>query len=383
MLKLLPILYVVSLLMDMSVAGLTFAISRRAAELNAGSVELGLLGAAWFGPYLIVSLVAGRLSDRWGRRRVAIVGPLITCAMTFACAWTTNVPVLIGLTAVFGFGLGFFWAPVMAWISDGAQGTELHRRLTCFGMAWNTGLFLGFALTGWVFRRWPSAAFGIPAIAMLAIPVLLLLAKQAVEVGKAAVPATPLPRPQAGRGFRKTAWLANFSVQLATNGVAAIFPQLATHLGIHAGLHGAFLSAGRVAAFVTIIGLQLLVFWRTRLWPLWVAQGVCALAAVAVAGVDARWLLLLAFVVMGATTGYTYQASIFFTLDEMAEKGKGTGLHEAFLAAGLLSGPLLAGWAGNNCGLRAPYLTCSALLALLVGGQIMLVWQRRRGPTPA
>ena len=47
----LQILYLVSLLMDMSVAGVTFAISRRAAELGASASELGWLGAVWIGIY--------------------------------------------------------------------------------------------------------------------------------------------------------------------------------------------------------------------------------------------------------------------------------------------------------------------------------------------
>ena len=47
----LQILYFVSLLMDLSVAGVTFAFSRRAAELGASAAQLGWLGAVWIGVY--------------------------------------------------------------------------------------------------------------------------------------------------------------------------------------------------------------------------------------------------------------------------------------------------------------------------------------------
>ena len=70
----LQILYLVSLLMDMSVAGVVFAIGRRAAELGASAAQLGWLGAVWIGVYAVVALVMGRYSDRVGRRKLAIIG---------------------------------------------------------------------------------------------------------------------------------------------------------------------------------------------------------------------------------------------------------------------------------------------------------------------
>lgn len=369
----LVILYTVALLMDMSVASVMFAISRRAAELGASAGALGLLGAAWLAPYLAVSLVSGRLSDRFGRRNIALLGPLITATVTLVCARTTNVPVLLGLTTVFGLGLGCFWPPIMGWLSDGVRGPQLHARLTCFGIAWNIGLFLGFALTGWVFRHWPPLAFGIPATVLLVIFGLLWLPARPINN----VTGTSDAPPPKGRGFRKTAWLANFTVQLATGGVAAIFPQLATHLGIHADAHGGLLALGRAAALAMIIALQLLTFWRTRLWPLWAAQAVTVAGILVVGAASGWWWFVGAFVVMGAVTGYSYQASIFFTLDEMTEKGKGSGFHEAFLAAGMLTGPLLAGWAGNEFGLRAPYWVCAAALGIGIAAQVAVVLWRR------
>ena len=371
----LTILYLVALLMDMSVAGLFFAISRRAAELGASAGALGLLGAAWLGPYMIVSLLAGRLSDRWGRRNVALIGPVITCAITIACAHTTAIKPLLILTTCFGFGLGFYWPAIMAWISDGVTGRALQTRLTRFGVAWNVGLFLGFALTGWVFRRWPLLAFSIPALCMIVILLLLLLPARGPEDRRLTEP--PL-QPPAGRGFRQTAWLANFFVQLATGGVAAIFPQLATHLGIPSDAHGGLLAVGRVAALVMIIVLQIATFWRARLWPLWLAQLLGVVAAAVVGVTDATWLFIVAFIVMGALTGFSYQASIFFTLEEMNEKGKGSGVHEAFLAGGMLAGPLLAGWAGNHYGRRAPYFVCAAALVIGLALQVAVARWRQR-----
>jgi len=376
----LHILYAVSLLMDMSVAGLMFAISRRAAELGASAFALGLLGATWPVPYIIASLTSGRLSDRAGRRNVAVIGSIVACVITFACACTTNIPMLMSLTAVFGLGIGFFWPPVIAWISDGPRGAALHTRLTRFGVAWNIGLLSGYALTGWVFRRWPQLAFGIPAFGLVIIIVLLLLPARphhTKEENTFDLPAVP-----PGRGFRKTAWMANFGVRLAYAGVAAIFPQLATRLGIAADAHGGLLAVTNTTAMLMIAAMHVLTFWHSRLWPLWLAQAVCALAAVVIGLGHNMGLFLAAFAVIGVVSGYSYQASIYFTLQEMTEKGKGSGLHEAFLAGGLFTGPLLAGWAGNAFGLRAPYYFCAATLLVVVAMQVVVVILKRREYLP-
>jgi MFS family permease len=376
----LHILYAVSLLMDMSVAGLIFAISRRAAELGASAGALGLLGASWPVPYIIASLTSGRLSDRLGRRNIALIGSVAACIITFGCARTTNIHLLIALTALFGLGIGFFWPPVIAWISDGPRGEALHKRLTRFGVAWNIGLLSGFALTGWVFRRWPHLAFVIPTCGLIVIIILFLLPARphhTEEENQFDLPAVP-----PGRGFRKAAWIANFGVRLVNAGVAALFPQLATRLGIAADAHGGLLATINFTAMLMIAVMQVLTFWHTRLWPLWLAQGLCALAAVAIGLGNGMGIFLLAFAAIGVVSGYSYQASIYFTLQEMTEKGKGSGLHEAFLAGGLLTGPLLAGWAGNAFGLRAPYFFSAAALLVIVAVQVVVVILKRQEYVP-
>jgi len=124
--------------------------------------------------------------------------------------------------------------------------------------------------------------------------------------------------------------------------------------------------------------LQHLMFWRTRLWPLWIAQvfAVAGLLGIGLAG--SQWLFVLAFALMGAVSGYTYQASIFFTLEELTEKGKGSGFHEAVIGAGMFAGPLLAGWVGQHSSVRGPYLFCGGALLALVLVQMGLVFWRRR-----
>jgi MFS family permease len=373
----LQILYLVSLLMDMSVAGVTFAISRRAAELGASASQLGWLGAVWIGVYAMLALVTGRFSERVGRRKLAIIGCVIAACMASVCSLTTRVGWLLVFSAVFGGAVACFWPAIIAWLGEGLSGRKLAVRLAVFGVAWNVGLLLGYALSGVLFKHGPKLAFYASTGFILLIALLLLLPTQPVNSAGSS-PDEPVAHIPKGRGFRKTAWWANFTTNFALAGTSALFPQLATHLGIGADVHGALLAAGRGAALLAFVALQFLMFWRTRLWPLWIAQLGCAASLVWIGFADATWMFAAAWIIGGAVSGYAYQASIYFTLEEMTEKGKGSGFHEAVVGSGMFFGPMLAGWVGTNHSLRMPYFFCAGVQTALIVVQIALVAQRRR-----
>src|SRR5262249_43059597 len=151
---------------------------------------------------------------------------------------------------LFGAGLACYWPSMIAWLGENLSGPALVRRLAAFGVAWNVGLLLGFGSSGMLFQHGPRLAFYFSAGAILAIIGLLLLTSWLPPVGPNVGPTTAarpeahsrvvhgvapdqpvLPIP-AGRGFRKTAWVASFAVNFAFAGTTALFPELATHLHI-------------------------------------------------------------------------------------------------------------------------------------------------------
>ena len=377
MLKRRHLIYAAAALVDFGAAGIFFAVTRRAAELGATGSQLGALGAIWAGIYGLSVLVTGRLSDRVGRRRLAVIGLTGTAGFIVACGLTTNIPALLLLMAGFGVSISAFWPSIMGWLGDDAKNSaELNARLSRFSTAWTVGFLLGSGLTGAVFQIKPFAAFLMAAAAVLGALVLLLLSVKPDTDTIADTTSLP-PVPQ-GRGFRKTAWLANFAITLTTGGVCALFPQLATNLGIPASVHGSMLALFRAGSLVAFFLLANLTFWRTRLWPLWVAQAVAVIALAGIGISHTTWAFTIAFVVAGLVAGYTYQASIFFTLEEMTDKGKGSGFHEAVLGLGIFLGSLLAGWVGERFSIRSPYYFCAAVLLVLILAQMILVFFRRR-----
>jgi len=138
----------------------------------------------------------------------------------------------------------------------------------------------------------------------------------------------------------------------------------------------------RLGAFAMFLCLPFFHFWQTRLWPVWVGQALAVLVVLWVALASSPWMFAVALFLGGMTLGFNYQCSIFFTLTEMTEKGKGSGVHEATLGGGMFLGPILAGWVGQSEGsLRAPYYFCAGFLLLWIFVQMAIVVWRRRDKT--
>ncbi|MBT4510900.1 MAG: hypothetical protein HOC20_01640, partial [Chloroflexi bacterium] len=77
------LIYSGSFLMDFICAFVVGGVAVYALELGAGPVHLGTIGATGAGLYVICSLLAGRLCDKFNRKRSLLVYGLICLA---ACA---------------------------------------------------------------------------------------------------------------------------------------------------------------------------------------------------------------------------------------------------------------------------------------------------------
>lgn len=135
--------------------------------------------------------VAGRLSDRTGRRLPYVLG-LSICAMTMVGIGVSTVlgGVLVALI-VTAFGAGLCFAPALTLISDVAEESELHQGFAAglSNMAWASGQVIG-GVGGGVIATLTGDA--VPAIA---IAVLLLAT---VVYAFRALPAEPIPSATVG-----------------------------------------------------------------------------------------------------------------------------------------------------------------------------------------
>lgn len=350
----------------------------RVLDLGGDSLALGVTAAVGAVAYILAAPVAGRLSDRHDRRRLAAwgAGSLTACAIA---AWLAPVLwLLIALQVLMGLGKALYWPPVQATVGDL---TPLHRRgpvLGRFNLAWSVGKGLGFVLGGLLLAHAGfDAAFLAGAAAVVAAAVLL--PRRRVRGGEAA-PEPSAPSDASGTrlpaAFLGQAWLANTGAYSAFGILTYHLPQWFAQRDWPADRYGWFLGA--------ILGAQTLMFLWLGLgrrrdwspWRLWGPQLAC-LAAVAVLPIwHSFGLLLLTAPVVGAGCGVSYHASLVASLHEASGRGRRAGIHEGLIGAGGFAPPLLAGLlVRGGLPLASPYVLAAALIGLALVGQVV-VWRR-------
>ncbi len=336
--------------------------------------EIGLAVAAAMAAYAVAVAAGGRLAERAGRARTAIIG----CAVALAGAgfpladggpWAPA----IGFVVV-NFGCALFFPANAGLFSDaeGAAGSgaiPLHRKVSRYNLGWSGGNLAGFAI-----------ALGIAGIALhtgagerwgFAVPVAILAAMIAVLWPWRALP--PLPPPPAGDraphpalpGLTLIGRGALLLACLFGMAVLALGQQALAGLGEGAGVAARSLWLGYAVGYVGMFVLfGAWTGWILRPWRLLALQLALPAAAAGYLAVGLGWLpqhaatVGLIGVVQGIGYGAVYTGSIYYSLRLPDGASRAAGLHETALGVGSVIGPLAAG----------------ALLPLLGGGMAGLGW---------
>ena len=157
------------------IAGVMAILPSIGKDMQASAMELSLIGAVYSLSLAIFHLIAGRIGDIMGRRRVFLIGFGLLIAMTGLMAFAPDIPSLLGLRFVQAAGTGIMNTTALAILVASAPPAILGRVLSLSSV----GLYLGITLSapiaglvastlGW---RW---LFGL--IVPLTLPAWLLMA---------------------------------------------------------------------------------------------------------------------------------------------------------------------------------------------------------------
>lgn len=131
------------------------------------------------GTAVVVSL-AGRLSDRYGRRPLVIGGLLVSGASTLVLGWCDTVPMLVAASVVAGVGAGVLNPAQQAAVAD-VVGTDRAggKVLATFQMASDSGAILGPVVVGLAVDRFGyTVGFAVSGCLLLAAVVPWLFARE-------------------------------------------------------------------------------------------------------------------------------------------------------------------------------------------------------------
>ena len=146
---------------------------------GAGDATLGLALAAYAIPILVLSIPAGRLADRLGRRPLLLFGLALTGAGSLLIAVSGSLGVLLAGRAVQGIGSTGSWIAALALVSDlarpGRKGEAIGFALAANSLGAIGGPALGGVLGGQISFEAPfllvaSIAGGLFAGAIAVLP---------------------------------------------------------------------------------------------------------------------------------------------------------------------------------------------------------------------
>lgn len=143
-------------------------------------------------PQVIVALLSprvGRWAERFGRRRVLLVGFLALPARALALFWVDQPSLIVLAQALDGFGASAFgvMTPLIAADLSGPGG-RFNLRMGLFGLAVGLGATLSTAMAGWVAERYDSdtaflALAACGGMAVLAVALAMPETRPAPRVG--------------------------------------------------------------------------------------------------------------------------------------------------------------------------------------------------------
>ncbi len=160
-------------------------------ELHAGTAALELTVSGYGVAYACTLVVGGRLGDRYGRRRLFLLGLAAFTAASTACGLAPTVTALVGFRVVQGLAAALMFPQVLASIQAGFTGPDRPRALAAFGAMAGAGGAVGQLLGGALLAADLGGLSWRPLF-LVNLPVgilALILAPRLVPETRAAVPA--------------------------------------------------------------------------------------------------------------------------------------------------------------------------------------------------
>lgn len=364
------LIYLPALLMDMSTSSAILGMPFYASELGASSFIIGLIASINTLVYMTFTRVFGKLSDCISRKAV----PQISCFCFSAlyllmprCKELIQLAVLFPFTGLF---LAGFWPSLEAMVGEMGTMSSLGKRVMAFNIAWNSGVIIGYATSGYIYEMHHSIPFYFASAGSLCSALLVTAHTHSPQDQVSYETIVLSPKAKA---FVYIGWTANFSSWLTLGVLRYIFPKLISELGIQPSVFGLLMVCWATTQAMVFIALGTVTRWQCKFRFLALAQmlGCLGLLIIWLTYSPRSWAF--ALFLFGLCTGMTYFSSIYYSLSGHADLGNKTGWHEAILSSGGFFGPFIAGVLSKYIDIKAPYLFCSVVIVISLVMQSLMI----------
>ncbi len=355
-------------------------------SLGAGAAGIGLAVGAYSAANLPANIVGGILVDRYGRRRITIIG-LVAAAITVATyATATTVGVFILVRLLHGVAGGILVPAVFAAAGDRARRGAEGRAFGRLGAVIGSAAVIAPASAGAVRQATGTdeVFLGVAALLLVGAVVAAVGVHDAPAAGRPSAPARAA-RPQAMRALLqlapiRRALLGTISLTVAVGVLAGFLPGTAEALGAPASaVGGLFTAYAIVAAGLMLSPVAGRVDRSGADGPLALGLTTLGVALLLLAVAPTLLIAVIGSALFGAGYGLIFPAVTAATSasSTVATRGRAFGLFNVAFSLGLAVGPPLIGALAQALPALDPFVP-TALLA--IGSAIGILVAARRGP---
>lgn len=352
---------------------------------------------------ILVTIPAGRAADRWGRRALLGIGPLVIAAAALGQALVPNYTLLLVFRLMHGVGSALAMSAIYLSVADLTTPAERGRITGLFHTAILGGLTLGPAVGGFVAEAYGLTGpfYGTVLVSLVTGPFLWVylperpsLAATAEAADAEAVPVQAATRPRRPPRVADRLWtdpnfvlvaLAGFIIFVARAGARDTILPLLGHdtlgLGVpQLGVVFTVMAAMNMVA-VPIAGYVADRFGRKP--AIFAGLMIIAGSNLLLAVTTSYFWFVAGSLLMGFGKGFSEPASMVYMTDisPAGKYGASYGLFLTLRDVGLLLGPVLMGRIADLSNLHVPLLVNAGVtlaVALLFVGLARETWQRGR-----
>ena len=333
-----------------------------------------------------------RIGSAFNNASVFTGSAIIVLISSIFLGFTRSSGIIYASYWILQIGAGFFWPPIMAWLTEGLSGKELSREMGFFNRSWMGANMIGPLIAGTLYAWNSTVNFLIIIFCYaLVLALIILLRKSSGKEGTQ----TPVKTKAEDRDntaenitsymltdkiqklYRYRGWLSGFCNTVFVGVLLNIIP-----LHIRDGLGYTEQSAGIVLFMRTIpglIGFSLLAkfnAWQfNRKWFYLTQSGLIACSVLLLLAGDRLAVFYAIVILYGFVNSACYNNSMFYSSATGISPKKNLAIHEIFLCMGNAAGTAGGGFMYQHFGFTGVCL--SLVMALGMGLAAHFIFNRQ------
>jgi MFS family permease len=355
--------------------GCYFAVSMRlpvvplyASGFGVSTSEIGIFNAAFFLMAGLLALPSGILSDRLGRKRLAVCGTMVLFTGMLLLYFSRSFVFITGIYMLLGVGIAAFGPTMMSWVSEIAPATHLGRAYGWYTTAIFCGLGMGPAAGGalgeWLGLR-PVFLIGATLVAIMIWSVQFYLpAPEAPDGHKIEPSGQPLNwKLMLTNRQLMGCWLVTFGANIIGGAFFTFLPLLAHERGLDVGQIGIVYLVQSVTNALARIPFGTIsdrIGRRTYQALLGVVLASFSIAGFAPAATFVHFLLAAFSLGVSLAMAFTAIGALIAETTEIRFRGLAMGGYNSFIYFGLMAGSIGLGPLIETMGFGCGFLLAGA-----------------------